>query len=95
MIAQEVRAGGHVKDEVSALVLPPQVAQALDIPLIGSGGFASGVGLGATRARGAAGVDCAAAFWRRRNPSRMSFAGGAYLTRARLSAAHTDAFSIN
>ncbi|QIE55088.1 nitronate monooxygenase [Pikeienuella piscinae] len=95
VIAQGVEAGGHVKGGVSSLVLLPQVARALAIPVIGSGGFASGASLVAALALGAAGVHCGTAFL----ASEESFAHEIHKRRlldARSDGTvHTDAFSIN
>ena len=45
VICQGVEAGGHVHGTVSSLVLLPQVARAVTVPVLGSGGFGSGAGL--------------------------------------------------
>ncbi len=42
IIAQGVEAGGHAHGAVFSLVLVPQVAAATDLPVIASGGFATG-----------------------------------------------------
>jgi nitronate monooxygenase len=62
VIAQGVEAGGHVHGTVGSLVLLPQMAAALAVPVIGSGGFASGAGLVAALALGAQGIHCGTAF---------------------------------
>jgi len=62
VICQGVEAGGHVHGSVSSLVLLPQVASALRIPVLGSGGFATGSGLVAALALGAQGIHCGTAF---------------------------------
>ena len=42
IIAQGVEAGGHVGGTVTSLVLLPQVVKSVNVPVIGSGGFATG-----------------------------------------------------
>jgi NAD(P)H-dependent flavin oxidoreductase YrpB (nitropropane dioxygenase family) len=55
VIAQGAEAGGHV-GAVPTSILLPQVCSAVDIPVIGAGGFYDGRGLVAALAYGAAGV---------------------------------------
>jgi nitronate monooxygenase len=62
VICQGSEAGGHVHGTVTSLVLLPQVTQALSIPVIASGGFATGRGLVAALALGAEGIHCGTAF---------------------------------
>src|SRR3546814_10546610 len=58
VIAQGFEAGGHVRGIVSSLVLVPQVVRAVSLPVVASGGFASGEGLVAAVALGAQGIHC-------------------------------------
>src|SRR3546814_18563137 len=62
LIAQGVEAGGHVRGSTGSLVLLPQVAAAVDVPVVASGGFATGEGLVAALALGAQGIHCGTAF---------------------------------
>src|SRR5690606_19445450 len=62
IIAQGVEAGGHVRGTTASLVLLPQVAAAVSIPVVASGGFATGEGLVAALALGAQGIHCGTAF---------------------------------
>lgn len=62
VICQGNEAGGHVHGKVTSLVLLPQVAAALKIPVVGAGGFGSGASLVAALALGAEGVHCGTAF---------------------------------
>jgi nitronate monooxygenase len=62
IIAQGFEAGGHVRGVVSSLVLLPQVVGAVSIPVVASGGFASGDALVAALALGAQGIHCGTAF---------------------------------
>ncbi len=55
--------GGHIgKDDVSTMVLIPQVADAVSIPVIASGGIGDGRGLMAALALGAEGVEMGTRF---------------------------------
>ncbi len=62
IICQGVEAGGHVHGDVSSLVLLPQVVRAVEVPVLASGGFATGGGLVAAFALGAQGIHCGTAF---------------------------------
>ncbi len=62
VIAQGVEAGGHVRGRVTSLVLLPQIVAAVNVPVFASGGFATGGGLVAALALGAAGIHCGTAF---------------------------------
>lgn len=95
VIAQGVEAGGHVHGRVSSLVLLPQVARAVRVPVVGSGGFASGAGLAAALALGGAGIHCGTAFL----ATEESFAHDHHKRRVLAAGSgdtvHTDAFAIN
>ncbi|WP_111735745.1 NAD(P)H-dependent flavin oxidoreductase [Roseovarius amoyensis] len=95
IIAQGVEAGGHVHGGVSSLVLVQQVAEVVEIPVIASGGFATGRSLAAAMALGAQGIHCGTAFV----AARESFAHDLHKDRIVAAAAedtvHTDAFVIN
>jgi len=95
IIAQGIEAGGHVRGSVSSLVLLPQVVRAVSVPVVASGGFASGGSLIAALALGAQGIHCGTAFL----ATEESFAHAYHKERivaARLEdTVYTDAFSIN
>jgi len=95
IIAQGVEAGGHVHGDVSSLVLLPQVVQAVDVPVIGSGGFATGASLVAALALGAQGIHCGTAFL----ATEESFAHDIHKQKVVQAASdetvHTDAYAIN
>ena len=61
IIAEGTESGGHV-GEVTTIVLVPQVADAVDIPVIAAGGIADGRGLAAAIVLGARGVQLGTRF---------------------------------
>ena len=61
VVAEGSEAGGHI-GELSTMVLLPQVAEAVAIPVIAAGGIANGKGLAAAFALGAEGVQMGTAF---------------------------------
>lgn len=61
VIAKGWEGGGHVTPE-STMVLLPQIAQTLSIPVVGSGGIADGRGAAAAIALGAEGIEMGTAF---------------------------------
>ena len=95
LIVQGVEAGGHVHGTVAALILVEQVARAVSIPIVASGGFATGASLIAALALGAQGIHCGTAFL----VTVESFAHDDH--KARIVAAmaedtvYTDAFTLN
>lgn len=95
IIAQGVEAGGHVMGNVSSLVLLPQIVKAVDVPVIGSGGFASGASLVAALALGAQGIHCGTSFL----ATEESFAHDLHKKRVTQASSeqtvHTDAYAIN
>jgi len=95
LIVQGVEAGGHVHGTVGALVLVEQVARADKLPVIASGGFATGAGLVAALAPGAQGIHCGTAFL----ATRESFAHDAHKARVLGASAedtiYTNAFALN
>lgn len=95
IIAQGVEAGGHVHGVVSSLVLLPQVVDAVSVPVVASGGFATGRSLVAALAMGAQGIHCGTAFL----ATAESFAHDYHKTRVVAARSddtvYTDAFAIN
>lgn len=61
VIAEGMESGGHI-GETTTMVLVPQVADAVSIPVIAAGGIADGRGLAAAMMLGAQGVQCGTRF---------------------------------
>lgn len=61
VIAEGTEAGGHI-GELTTMVLVPQVAEAVNIPVIAAGGVADGRGIAASFALGAKGVQIGTRF---------------------------------
>ncbi|MGH8430134.1 MAG: NAD(P)H-dependent flavin oxidoreductase, partial [Solimonas sp.] len=95
VICQGVEAGGHVHGTVSSLVLLPQVASVLSIPVLGSGGFATGGGLVAALALGAQGIHCGTAFLATRESYAHDFHKRRVVEASSGDTVHSDVFAIN
>lgn len=95
LIVQGVEAGGHVHGIAAALVLVEQVVRATDLPVIASGGFATGASLIAALALGAQGIHCGTAFL----ATVESFAHDDHKARVLAATAedtaHTDIYALN
>ncbi|TDY22785.1 nitronate monooxygenase [Paraburkholderia sp. BL6665CI2N2] len=95
IIAQGVEAGGHVRGRIGIMALLPELTQRLRVPVVASGGFATGGGLIAALALGAAGIHCGTLFV----ATHESFAHGYHKQRivdARAGdTVHTDIYAIN
>ena len=95
IIAQGVEAGGHVRGTLPLAVLLGQLAGKLKVPLVATGGIASGRDVAAALSLGADGVQCGTAFL----VATESFAHDYH--KQRIVAAkpgdtvHTDLFAIN
>lgn len=95
VIAQGLEAGGHVRGSVTSLVLLPLIARAVEIPVVASGGFASGASLAAALALGAEGIHCGTAFLATRESFAHEMHKGHILRASAEQTVHTDAFGIN
>jgi len=61
LIAEGMESGGHIGD-IATMPLVPQVASAVDVPVIAAGGIADGRGLAAALALGAQGIQMGTRF---------------------------------
>lgn len=95
IIAQGVEAGGHVRGHLPLAVLLGQIVGRIKVPLVATGGIATGRGMAAALSLGADGVQCGTAFL----VAAESFAHDYH--KQRIVAAkvgdtvHTDLFAIN
>lgn len=62
LVAQGVEAGGHVHGRTGTLALVEEIAGRHRLPVVASGGIATGAGLVAALALGAQGIQCGTAF---------------------------------
>jgi nitronate monooxygenase len=95
IIAQGVEAGGHVRGTVSSLVLLPQVVRSVSVPVVASGGFASGESLVAALALGAQGIHCGTAFLATEESFAHAYHKDRVLRAKSEDTIYTDAFAIN
>lgn len=95
IICQGAEAGGHVHGRVSSLALLPQVARAVDVPVLASGGFATGGGLVAAFALGAQGIHCGTAFLATHESFAHEFHKRRVVESTSEQTVHSDIFAIN
>jgi nitronate monooxygenase len=95
IICQGVEAGGHVHGDVSSVVLLPQVAQAVQVPVLASGGFATGGGLVAAFALGAQGIHSGTAFLATNESYAHEFHKQRIVEATSEQTVHSDVFAIN
>ena len=95
IISQGVEAGGHVRGKTTSLVLLPQVVAAVDVPVVGSGGFASGASLVAALALGAEGILCGTAFLATEESFAHDFHKQRIVAASSEDTVHSDVFAIN
>lgn len=95
VIAQGFEAGGHVRGRLSSLVLLPQVVAAVALPVVASGGFASGESLVAALALGAQGIHCGTAFLATQESFAHDYHKERLVSAPSEATVHTDAFAIN
>lgn len=95
VVAQGFEAGGHVHGRVTSLVLLPRVAQLLDVPVVASGGFATGESLVAAWALGAAGIQCGTAFLATVESFAHDYHKQRVVAATEEDTVHTEIFAIN
>jgi len=95
LIAQGVEAGGHVHGTTGALVLVEQVARAAKVPVVASGGFATGASLVAALALGAQGIQCGTAFLATRESYAHDFHKRRLVEARPEDTVYTDAYVLN
>jgi nitronate monooxygenase len=95
VIVQGVEAGGHVKGTLPLAVLLPQVAGKVKIPVVASGGMATGRSIAAALALGADGVHCGTVFLASEESFAHPFHKERIVEAKPGDTIHTDLFAIN
>lgn len=95
VICQGFEAGGHVQGTVTSLVLLPQVVAAVSVPVVASGGFATGAGLVAALALGAEGIHCGTLFLATEESFAHNYHKRRIVEAASDETVHSDVFAIN
>jgi len=95
VVAQGVEAGGHVHGETGMLPLVEAVARAIRLPVVASGGIASGAGLVAALAAGAVGVQCGTAFLATRESFAHDYHKARVVAAGSADTVLTDVFVLN
>lgn len=95
IVAQGFEAGGHVHRGVTSLVLLPQVVKVLEVPVVASGGFATGESLVAAWALGAAGIQCGTAFLATQESFAHDYHKQRVVAATEEDTVHTEIFAIN
>lgn len=95
LIVQGVEAGGHVHGTTGALVLVEQVARVVSIPVVASGGFATGASLIAALSLGAQAIHCGTAFLATKESFAHDYHKARVLAATAEDTVYTDAFALN
>lgn len=95
LIVQGVEAGGHVHGKTGALVLVEAVARSVSVPVVASGGFATGRGLVAALALGAQGIHCGTAFLATEESFAHDHHKGRVAAAGTEDTVYTDAYALN
>jgi nitronate monooxygenase len=95
IICQGVEAGGHVRGRITSLVLLPQVARAVEVPVLGSGGYASGASLVAALALGAEGIVAGTAFLATEESFAHDYHKQRVVDASSEDTVHSDVFAVN
>ena len=95
VIAQGVEAGGHVRGRLPLSVLLPEIVGKIKVPLVASGGIATGRDLAAALALGADGVQCGTLFVASEECFAHAYHKERIVTAKAGDTVHTDLFAIN
>lgn len=95
IVAQGFEAGGHVHGRVTSLVLLPRVVRAVDVPVVASGGFATGESLVAAWALGAAGIQCGTALLATKESFAHDYHKQRVVEATEEDTVHTEVFAVN
>jgi nitronate monooxygenase len=95
LIAQGVEAGGHVHGTTGALVLSEQIAREAKVPVVASGGFATGASLVAALALGAQGIQCGTVFLATRESYAHDYHKQRLVEAEAEDTVYTDAYVLN
>lgn len=95
IVAQGFEAGGHVHGRVTSLALLPQVVQAVDVPVVASGGFATGESLVAAWALGATGIQCGTALLATQESFAHEYHKQRVIEATEEDTVHTEIFAVN
>jgi len=95
LIAQGIEAGGHVHGKTSAMVLVEQMARIAKVPVVASGGFATGASLVAALALGAQGVHCGTAFLAANESFAHAYHKQRIIEAGAEDTVYTDAYAVN
>jgi nitronate monooxygenase len=95
IVAQGFEAGGHVHGQVTSLTLLPRVVRAVDVPVVASGGFATGESLVAAWALGAAGIQCGTALLATKESFAHDYHKQRVVEATEEDTVHTEVFAVN
>ncbi|MDX5350845.1 MAG: nitronate monooxygenase [Paracoccaceae bacterium] len=95
LIAQGIEAGGHVHGRTGAFALAATVLDTTRLPVVVSGGIATGRGLAAALAMGAQGVHCGTAFLATRESFAHDYHKARVVSASGEDTVLTDAFVLN
>lgn len=95
IIAQGIEAGGHVKGRAGLMTLVPAIASCVRVPVVASGGVASGAGLAAALALGASGVHCGTVFVATHESNAHDYHKQRIVDAGIGDTVHTDIYAIN